>query len=636
MVISRDDAIMPLITRYLALDDLLAIRRRLVGTGLVGGKTVGMLIARNIILRDAPELASRLEAHDSFYVGSDVFYTFLVRNGLWPCRERQHSPDTFLDGVDEAQEIIRSGTFPDYVLRQFENLLDYFGPYPFIVRSSSLLEDNYGRAFAGKYESVFCANQGPREERLRAFLDAVRTVYASTMSREALNYRARHDLLERDEQMALLIMRVTGSLQGVWFYPHLAGVGFSYNPFAWHPDIDPAAGVVRLVFGLGTRAVDRVDDDYTRVVALNAPQRRPEADFDDICRHSQQRVDAIDLNAGRLTSVNFSTLLEQSATDAPIERLTTRDDEVSDRTGREVRVLTFQPLLTGNSPFLHDLRLLLQTLQTAYARPIDIEFAVNFQTTSPSTAPGTPHPQPPPTPQSNYWIHLLQCRPLQVQGAHNPDIPSAASLAPDDMFLRARGAVVGHSRVRPIDWIIHVRPEIYATLGEQDRHAVARAVGQANRALATRHPGASIMAIGPGRWGTHMASLGVPVRFSEINHVSIICELAMMHGNLTPDISLGTHFFGEMVELNILYFGLFPGRVGNAFSPASFDQAADHFEKLTGSPAPAAIRQAVRIHCAADFASPGSSNLWLLANSPAQEVIISRVEFRDHRHPDGP
>ncbi|NLG01042.1 MAG: hypothetical protein GX565_12950 [Lentisphaerae bacterium] len=93
------------------------------------------------------------------------------------------------------------------------------------------------------------------------------------MSVEALNYRARHNLLERDEQMALLVMRVTGVLQDHTFYPHLAGVGFSYNPFVWSKEIDPKADVIRLVYGLGTRAVDRVDDDYTRVVALNAPPR---------------------------------------------------------------------------------------------------------------------------------------------------------------------------------------------------------------------------------------------------------------------------------------------------------------------------------------------------------------------------
>ncbi len=133
------------------------------------------------------------------------------------------------------------------------------------------------------------------------------------MSREALSYRERHGLLKRDEQMALLVMRVTGELQGRAFYPHLAGVGFSYNPFVWGPEIDPKAGVLRLVYGLGTRAVDRVDDDYTRVIALNAPLRRPEGSLDEIVRHSQRKVDFVDLDEGHLAAGDFSELLACAA-----------------------------------------------------------------------------------------------------------------------------------------------------------------------------------------------------------------------------------------------------------------------------------------------------------------------------------
>ena len=193
---------------------------------------------------------------------------------------------------------------------QFRAMLDYFGESPYIVRSSSLLEDTYGNAFAGKYESVFCVNRGTRKQRLEALLDCVRKVYASAMSEKALRYRVDRGLLDQDEQMALLVMRVSGSQCGDRFFPHLAGVGFSFNPYVWHKDIDPHAGVVRLVFGLGTRAVDRSDDDYTRLVALNAPTRRPESNFDEVCEYSQHRVDYLDLTANCLTSGHFLDLVQ--------------------------------------------------------------------------------------------------------------------------------------------------------------------------------------------------------------------------------------------------------------------------------------------------------------------------------------
>ena len=596
MTLTRDAAILPLAEKHIDLADLLEIRNRLVGTGLVGGKTVGMLLARKIVARALPGLAHRLEPHDSFYIGSDVFYTFLVRNGLWCHRELQRSEATFLEGVDAARRKILRGTFPSHVLRQFEEMLDYFGQYPVIVRSSSLLEDNYGNAFAGKYESVFCANQGTREARLKAFLEAVLRVYASTMSREALRYRARHGLLERDEQMALLVMRVTGNLHARSFYPHLAGVGFSYNPFVWNAAIDPAAGVVRLVYGLGTRAVDRVDDDYTRAVALNAPLRRPESDFDEICSHSQRRVDTIDLAADALASCDFEELLDD-ADGAPLDLFTSLDAEAAAQ-GVEHRVLTFDGFLS-KTPFVAEIRAIMQALQTAYGRPIDTEFAVNFLD------------------GSNYRINLLQCRPLQIQGMDAPALPALETPPLDQALLASRGAVVGHSRLTRLDWVLAVDAERYGALPEATRHAVARGIGEINREFGKR--GGRVLAIGPGRWGTHMASLGIPVTFSEINHVAALCEVAQMHAFLTPDVSLGTHFFAELVEMNMLYFALFPGKPGNAIATERLDAAENHLTKLArGIPkAVAAVLRVVR----ADELEP--EGLWLVADGPGQRVVVS-------------
>ena len=589
MMVTRDESILPLVETYLSLEDLLEVRWRMFGTGLIGGKAVGMLLARKIAERESAELGAKLEAHDSFYIGSDIFYSFLVRNGLWEIREKQHSPDTFLDGVEEAQERILTGKFSSHEIDLFEKMLDYFGQYPVIVRSSSLLEDAYGNSFAGKYDSVFCANQGGLEERLREFLDAIRAVYASSMSREALSYRERHGLLKRDEQMALLVMRVTGELQGRAFYPHLAGVGFSYNPFVWGPEIDPKAGVLRLVIGLGTRAVDRVDDDYTRVVALNAPLRRPEGSFDEIVRHTQRKVDFVNLDSGGISAGDFSDLLPMTQ-GVPVELFTTETAEGG-------RFLTFDGLLT-RTDFVKVFQLLLKTLERVYGKPVDVEFAVNFM-------PGG----------DSYLINLLQCRPLQVQGTHNPEVPQVECPI-EGVLLLGKGAVVGHSRVERLDWLMLVVPEVYGPMPERERHGVARAVGAVNRALAGVDVGT--LAIGPGRWGTHMASLGVPVRFSEISHVSAICELMMMHEFLTPDVSLGTHFFGELVEMNILYFALFPGREGNRLNLDALMGAPNRLGEL--APEQAGMGHVIRVVRADDLNPDG---VWLVADGLGRQVTVS-------------
>ena len=219
MVISRNERMLELAERYLTIEELLAVRRRMIGTGLLGGKATGMLVARAILRHAARRWQDILEPHDSFFVGSDVFYSYLVSNGCWRARQKQRDSARFLDDVERAQEQMLAGSFPEFVRDQFAEMLDYFGQAPIVVRSSSLLEDSFGNAFSGKYESVFCANQGSPQERLEAFLAAVRHIYASAMGRDALLYRAQRGLLDRDEQMALLVQRVSGAALRPPFLP---------------------------------------------------------------------------------------------------------------------------------------------------------------------------------------------------------------------------------------------------------------------------------------------------------------------------------------------------------------------------------------------------------------------------------
>ncbi|HCP21556.1 MAG TPA: phosphoenolpyruvate synthase, partial [Marinobacter hydrocarbonoclasticus] len=182
VMISRDPQILELARRYLTLEDLLTIRSRLVGSGYIGGKATGMLIARNILLQDAPELwQPNLEPHDSSYLGTDAYYAFLVHNGLWPAIMRQRSPEGYLSEAPSLRQAILTGQFPAEVRSELERLLDHYGQYPILVRSSSLQEDGFGNAFAGKYDSVFLINQGAPEQRLTELENAIRQVYASSM-----------------------------------------------------------------------------------------------------------------------------------------------------------------------------------------------------------------------------------------------------------------------------------------------------------------------------------------------------------------------------------------------------------------------------------------------------------------------
>lgn len=595
MVLTCDERMAALVDKYLTLDDVLAICDRMIGIGRIGGKAVGMLLARAILRQGNKRWEALLETHDSFYIGSDVFYTFLVRNKIWWLRQKQRNPETFLDDLDAAREKIMHGEFPEYTSEQFVQMLDYMGESPYIVRSSSLLEDNYGNAFAGKYDSVFCVNQGSREERLAELRNAIRRVYASTMSEQALRYRLRRGLLDQDEQMALLVMRVSGAAHGKAFYPHVAGVGFSYNPYVWHKDIDPASGVVRLVFGLGTRAVDRVDDDYTRVVALNAPDKRPEGNFDEICEYSQRRVDFLDLPGNRLTNSYFIDLVSE-ASDVPVDMFAAPSPAAEATGDNRPSVLTFDSLLSG-TPFVDDMKEMLSMLEKAYDYPVDVEFTLNV------------------LPSGGYCINMLQCRPLQVQGTGQITLPELDA-GEAERIMEARGAVIGMSRIVDVDRVIYIVPERYAELSVAQRFEVARVIGQVNAAC---DASAVNMLIGPGRWGTRSPELGVPVHFSEINRIGVLCEIVAMRENLVPDVSLGTHFLNELVEMNILYLALFPRASGNRINERLM---LDLPNKLTGLvPSAAPWNEIVRVMDSRDLPE-SARTLRLYANAREQKVCV--------------
>jgi len=609
MAISRHERMLRLAAKHLTLHDVLDIGRRIIGTGLIGGKSVGMLLARAILEQADQKWKEILEPHDSFFIGSDVFYTFLVSNGIWWARQQQRDSSSFMEGAQTARQRILVGSFPEYIEKQFADMLDYFGQSPIIVRSSSLLEDNFGNAFAGEYESVFCVNQSPRHKRLEDFLSAVRTIYASTMSEKALTYRAQRGMLEHDEQMALLVQRVSGAAFNGFFYPQIAGVGLSFNPYVWSKNIDPDAGVLRLVFGLGTRAVERHDDDYTRVVALNAPERRPESNFDEARQYTQRKVDVLDLEANQVLSKNFPEVAARSA-GLPLGMFASPDEAPSPRAGQFGTkdlcsgVLTFRKLL-GETRFVDDMRDMLKTLQAAYDYPVDVEFAANFLE------------------DGQCRINLLQCRPFQYKGG-GPAPKAPGAIARKDLVLEAHGAVIGQSRETEVDRFIYIVPSQYGQLTIADRYGVARLIGEITHVEEAKRP-TTIMLLGPGRWGTSSPSLGVPIRFSDINTVSMLCEIVTMREGLVPDVSLGTHLFSEMVEMDILYLALFPCKEGNFLNEGFFRNAPNRLTMML--PGAAKWADTVRVIDASDVGEDMAVRV--NANTLEQKVVCYLANRKD-------
>ena len=423
------------------------------------------------------------------------------------------------------------------------------------------------------------------------------------MSEAALSYRARHGLLDRDEQMALLVQRVSGSLHDHLYCPHLAGVGLSFNPYVWGEYIDPEAGMLRLVLGLGTRAVDRSDDDYTRIVALNAPERTPEAARDDAGQFAQRKVDVLDLNSNQLTTTEFEHVAEHAGR-LPMDLFAGRDHRYARMArgqGRDVSaplILNFEKLFK-ETRFIDDMREMLATLQAAYDYPVDVEFTANFR------AP------------DDYKINLVQCRPLQVKGI-SADIEPLEDVPRKDAVLATAGPLVGQSRIEKLDRIIYVVPAVYGNLPQGERYSVARLIGKLNQQLPEEN--AATLLIGPGRWGTTTPSLGVPVSFAEISRMSILCEIVAMRDDLTPDVSLGTHFFSELVEMDMLYLVLFPDHADTVWDRAFFENAPNRLAEAV--PEAEDLAHVVRLIHTEDLADNG--DLLVYANTMKQRALCYR------------
>jgi pyruvate,water dikinase len=554
VLIGRDERILELARRHLDLQDLVAIRGRMIGSGFIGGKAVGMLIARRILERqDADFWTSRLDPHDSFYLGSDVYYSYLVHNGWWSRTMRQRTPEGFFGEAESLRADMLQGELPEEVRLDLQRMLDHFGQYPLLVRSSSLLEDGFGHAFAGKYESLFCVNQGSPRERLAELETAIRRVYASTLSNDALVYRRQRGLEQMEEPMALLLQRVNGRYHGHYYLPDCAGVGVSRNTFIWDSSLDPAAGMLRLVMGLGTRAVDRIEGDHARVVALDQPQRLPFRDSNDAGRFSQHDIDVLDVNENRLRTLPLRALIA-AAPELPLHWCVELDRDATERSrardGTPVWRVTFAPLL-DRTEFGPLLQRMLQTLEAAYAYPVDIEFTVQLGHD------GTP------------TLNLVQCRPLQTLGPGR-QVTIPLEVAERRVLFSTTGHFMGGNIDQPISRVIRVDGRRYSALSRSQKFAVARLVGHFNRDIAHRDDCPTLL-IGPGRWGTSTPELGVPIRFADINRAAVLAEVAEMGEHMRPDLSFGSHFFQDLVESDIAYVALFPEQPGNRYHPAWLD-----------------------------------------------------------------
>jgi len=309
--------------------------------------------------------------------------------------------------------------------------------------------------------------------------------------------------------------------------------------------------LVRLVPGLGTRAVDRLSDDFPILIAPGQPGLRVNTTTDEVVRYSPQKIDLINLETCAFETVEVDDFLREHGNDLPmVRRLVSMVDHDGIRRpsglaidfSQEEAVVTFEGLVSS-TPFVRQMATLLEVLSAQLGTPVDIEFASDGE-----------------------HFYLLQCRPQSYSQGGGP-APIPRNL-PKDKVLFSAHRFISNGRVPDVTHIVYIDPDSYADLPELTQlQDVGRAVSRLNKLLPRRQ----FILMGPGRLGSRGdIRLGVSVTYADINNTSVLVEMARQKDGYVPDLSFGTHFFQDLVEAEIRYLPLYPDEPENAFKESFF------------------------------------------------------------------
>lgn len=513
-------------------------------TGHIGGKGAGLFIAQQIIADAAKTdpLLEDIKTPRTWYIAADQLPDFLHYNNLEELNFYKYNPiDHQRLTYDVIVTKIKSASLPEHTMRMLSLLLDELSDTPIIVRSSSLLEDRTNAAFSGKYKSLFLANRGTKQEKLEKLTDAILEVYSSMYNPDSMQYRKERGLIYFTEQMGVLIQEVVGCEIGSYYMPLYAGVAFSDNVLRWSSRIKKQSGLVRMVMGMGTRAVDRVNDDYPLLFSPGQPGLRINQSPSDVKYYSQKYIDVINLETRSLETADIDTIIKNYGknireigkivsvyTQSQIENRNSFDIDFS----KDDLVVTFEGAISGTDMPKKIMRML-TVLSEKMDTPVDIEFAYDGKN-----------------------IYLLQCRP-QSSGAQSQPAPIPQHLDSQDILFTAK-RFISNAKIDGITHIVYVDADEYNALDTKELLLdVGKAVGLLNDMFHRK----KYILMGPGRWGSRGdIKLGVRVTYSDICNTAALIEIAKEKHGYVPELSFGTHFFQDLVEEDIAYIPLYPNQ----------------------------------------------------------------------------
>lgn len=291
--------------------------------------------------------------------------------------------------------------------------------------------------------------------------------------------------------------------------------------------------MLRMVMGLGTRAVERTPGDYPRLVGLDRAQANMRTTIADRHKYSQRQVDVLDLKEKEFKTIALREILDLLPAQHK-KMVLSRDTDAEKllaqrRIYRKIYFADCQGLVDRNE-FIDMMRRMMKMLETEYSRPVDVEFAVTMS-------------------EEGRWnVNLLQCRPLHEYMSEKVEIPEGID---DELLFDVRRTSMRRSKTERMHYIVWVDPQKYYECPYAKKPDVGRLIGRINNYFEDTEY--KLMLLVPGRIGTSSPELGVPVVYADISQFGAICEVAYGKVGYHPDLSYGSHMFQDMVEADVYY-----------------------------------------------------------------------------------
>lgn len=604
-LLTEDPKLIEIIRHHVRVEDFSELLESFISSphnvGRIGGKATGFFVANCILRAHAeqnPELRS-VRMPKTWYLSSNELELLLAQNSLEELNEHKYKDSLEIRiCYPKIIQTIKSLKFSAYVRNELSELLDQCGDTPLIIRSSGQLEDQFGSSFSGKYKSLFIPNQGTKAERLQQLTDGILEVYASVFNPDAIQYSTERNLLDRIEKMGIMIQTVVGRRVGPYYFPLFAGVAFSTNELRWSPRIRREDGLLRMVMGMGTRAVDRVGDDYPFMISPGQPGLTVNHTSEELQKYSLRHFDLIDVENDRFLTMPVLEFLREYGEKIPhVEQIVSvmKDDFIQELNPffanfKSDRLLVTFDGLVQKTTVIDQLKSILTILKEELGHAVDVEFAGDGE-----------------------FLYLLQCRPQ----SQNKDAAPAAipTEIPPQSRLFTANRYISNGRVLGVRTVVYVDPRAYSALEHhQDFLNVASAVREINKKL----PRKSFILLGPGRWGSRGDfTLGVPVTYSDINNTAMLIEVAMKESKFQPELSFGTHFFQDLVETDIKYLPLYPEDKEVYFDHNFFVRNKNQLARL--APAYAYLDDVIRV-ISLEESCPGQE-LAVLMNADLEQAV---------------